>query len=802
MPFSRTEEILEFPQLIEIVRRYVASPLGLAEIEGLRPLSSPAEAEAELAGVAEAMAYLAPGEATAVRAAPPIGFHGLHDVRAAVARLGIEGAELEPVEILQILELLDRSQDVKSALASSGARFPRLAEIAQPIADFRPLLKDLSGKISRDGRLEDHASSALRRIRREIAQQRRAIHESLERFVRAHSEEGALQEEYVTIRNDRLVVPVKAGQKRRIDGVIHAASSTGQTLFVEPLETIQLNNELVRLTEEELAETHRILREMTARLAHSADAIAAAMRTLGRLDVLFARARFGMEFRATVPRFSPAGRPRLHLQRARHPLLEDLLKQRGEAAVPASLTMERGRRVLIISGPNTGGKTVVLKTVGLLALMAKAALPTPADEAEFPWFTEVLADIGDHQSIPDSLSTFSAHMAAVRGMIESATAGSLVLIDEMGAATDPQEGGALSVAVADHFLRAGSFTLVATHLPALKAYGVNTPGVLSASVGFDEETLAPNYQLTVGLPGKSAGLEIARRLGIPAAIIERAQRAQVSHDAEMAALLRELHRRVEQYRAAGRDLERRKEELAEREREIKREWEKKETAKLRELERRVDSMIEKFHAEAAQAIEKIAAASGGRRPAAAAARQAAKAGRSLREEFEAAVLETVEAARASPPVRQAGEGDTVRLRGIPAPGRVLRLLAGGRLEVQVGFMKMQVEAGDVVEILPAAPTRRLPENITFRAAERPDESLTEINVIGATAEEATERVDKFLDTAVLAATPRVRVVHGHGMGVLRRALWEMFASHPHVEKFYSAEQREGGAGATVVELKI
>jgi DNA mismatch repair protein MutS2 len=799
------EQVLEFPQVVEIVRRYVASPLGTAELETLRPLEDRAAAERLLAEAGEAMGYLRRGEADARpggRPPLPFGFTGLHDVRAAAARLGVEGAELEPLEILHLLELLSRAGDVRSALEASRESFPRLAALVENLAEFRPLLHDLAGKILPNGELDDHASAALRRIRREIEQQRRAIQASLERFLRAHSEEGSLQEEYVTIRNERLVVPVKAGQKRRIDGVIHASSSSGQTLFVEPLETIDLNNQLVRLAEEETVEIHRILREMTARLAHYADAIGEAIRTLAYLEATFARGRFGVEFDGVIPAFSPEATPRLDLRQARHPLLEDLLRRKGRSAVPLSLAMDHDHRVLIISGPNTGGKTVALKTVGLMALMARAGLPVPAQAATFPWFAPVLADIGDYQSIQDSLSTFSAHIAALRGMVENAAPGSLALIDELGAATDPQEGGALAVAVVDYFRQAGAFTLVSTHLPALKVYGAKTPEVLSASVGFNEETLEPNYRLAVGLPGKSAGLDIARRLGLPEAIIVRAQQTLSAQDTEVASLLRELHRRVDEQHAAEAALEEQRLQLARREKEIAREWEKRETQKFQELERRVEAALEKFTAEARETIEKIAQSSG-RRAASEASRRTARVERDTREEFEAA-LRGVPSGAAPRTLPAPGEGSLVRLKGVAAPARVKRKLSDGRFEVEVGALRMQVDAGDVLEVIPASPgagPRALPDRVTVQMAPRTAGALSEINVIGATAEEARERVDKFLDTAVMGTLGRVRIIHGHGMGVLRKTLWQMFASHPHVERYYQAEQQEGGAGATIVELR-
>jgi DNA mismatch repair protein MutS2 len=431
-----------------------------------------------------------------------------------------------------------------------------------------------------------------------VERQKRLIQDSLERFLRLHREADVLQEEFVTIRNERFVVPVIAGRQSRIEGVVHGSSGSGHTLFVEPLETIELNNGLVRVVEEELREVHRILREMTERLAGYADAIRNAIDILARLEALFGRARFGVAYGAVIPAFSPADAPRLCLRAARHPLLEDLLRRKRESAVPASLHMDAQHRVLVISGPNTGGKTVALKTVGLLALMAQAGLPVPAGEAEFPWFDQVLADIGDAQSIQDSLSTFSAHVAALRSMIAGATAGSLVLLDELGAATDPQEGGALGVAVVDHFRQAGAFTLVSTHLPALKSYAAHTAGVLSASVGFDEETLAPTYQLSVGLPGQSAGLEIAQRLGLPPEIIDQARANLTRQDLEAAALIRELHSRKDDYTASQALLEDERARLERRQKDLERESEKRETAKLKELGRRLELALDKFNAEA------------------------------------------------------------------------------------------------------------------------------------------------------------------------------------------------------------
>jgi DNA mismatch repair protein MutS2 len=800
-------DVLEFEALRELLGRYVASPLGRAELEKVQPHMDRARLEEELAEAEEATLYLrAAGkpQPAARGAAIRINFSSIPDITAPVHKLRIEGATLEPKEISDVLGFLDRAADARSILHTVAERFPRLGKRAQAIGEFRTLLNDLAGKIGPDGSIPDHASVALGRLRRDIERQKKSVQESLERFLRTHHEEGVLQEEFVTIRNERFVVPVIAGQRRKIDGVIHGASSSGHTLFVEPLETIDLNNELVRLAEEEMREVHRILRELTERLRGYADSILSTLVTMGELELIFVKARFATDFDCVRPRFSPDNARRLVLKDARHPLLEDVLRRERKTTVPISLELDAQRRTLLISGPNTGGKTVALKTAGLLALMAQAGLPVPSSDAEFPIFEQVLADIGDYQSIEQSLSTFSAHISHIREMIADVTGDALVLLDEIGSATDPEEGGALGVAVIDHFRVSGAFTLASTHLVALKIYGANTAGVLNASMGFDEETLGPTYRLYVGLPGKSAGLDIAARLGMPEEIIRRARASMSDRERDISRFLSELHRQVEEASARARQLAEAQAELAAREKELAREWEKRELAKLKELERRCDLMLANFEAQAKETIERIEQTAERKKAAEQAQRSVAKAKRELREEFETTVLATKDDARQGELGRrpQIEEGARVRLKGIRDPARVRRVMGEDRIEVEAGFMKMQVPMDDVLEVLPAAATGgKLPKNVTFQPAPQLNPVVQEINVIGEHAEEACDRVEKFLDHAVMATASRVRIVHGHGMGVLRKAIGKLLADSPHVEKYYPAPQNEGGAGATIVELK-
>jgi len=804
---ATSADVLEFESLRDLLSRYVSSPLGRRELDKLQPHADRERLEEDLAEAEEATEYLRAAskpQPAARGAAIRINFSSIPDLAATVHKLRIEGAALEPKEISDVLLFLDRAADARSILNSVAERFPRLGGRAQAIGEFRALLKDLADKIGPDGSIPDHASVALGRLRRDIEKQKKSIQDSLERFLRAHHEEGVLQEEFVTIRNERFVVPVIAGQRRKIDGVIHGASSSGHTLFVEPLETIDLNNELVRLTEEEMREVHRILRELTERLRGHADSILSTLNTMGELELVFAKARFATEFDCVRPRFSPENARRLALKDARHPLLEDVLHRQRKRAVPISLQLDSACRTLLISGPNTGGKTVALKTTGLLALMAQAGLPVPCSEAEFPMFEQVLADIGDYQSIEQSLSTFSAHVSHIREMIFNVTPDSLVLLDEIGSATDPEEGGALGVAVVDHFRASGAFTLASTHLVGLKIYGANTEGVTNASMGFDEETLEPTYQMHVGLPGKSAGLEIAVRLGMPESVMRRARDSMSDRERDISRFLSELHRRVEEAAAREKRLAEMQAELAAREKELAREWEKRESAKLKELERRCDLVLAKFESTAQDTIERLSQTAERKKALDLAHRAVAKSKRELREEFETTVLATQDDARQGELGRRPKieEGARVRLQGIREPARVRRLLGPDRIEVEAGFMKMQVSVDDVIEVLPPTDAgTRLPKNVTFRPAPELNPLVQEINVIGEHAEEASERVEKFLDSAVMATASRVRIVHGHGMGVLRKAIWKLLASSPHVEKYYEAPQHEGGAGATIVELK-
>ena len=786
------EDVLEFESLRALLGRYVRSALGRDELDRVAPVSEQTFIEAELADLSEAIEYLR----TAARPQPAsrgaairVRFDEISDPGTSIARLRIEGATLEAQEIFELARLLDLASEARSVLLAARDRFPRIGVHAAGIADLREVANELRGKILPDGSVADFASVALARLRRDVEKQRNQIQASLERFLRAHHEDGTLQEDFVTIRNDRFVVPVVTGRERRVDGVIHGASGSGHTLFVEPLETIELNNELVRLHEEELREVHRILREFTARLRQHAVEIASTASALGKLEFIFGKAEFAIDFQCCVPSLSPANTRRLNLRDARHPLLVDLFRTQRKTVIPVSLSLDDSERTLLISGPNTGGKTVALKTVGLLALMTHAGLPVPAAEAEFPLFEEVLADIGDHQSIQESLSSFSAHIMALRRMLDAAGRDSLVLIDELGRATDPEEGGALGVEVLEDFRRRAGFTLASTHLMAMKIYGAATAGVRNGSMGFDEETLEPTYVLRLGAPGKSAGLDIAQRLGLDAALIDAARGRMTSTERDVSHFLAELNTRLDAVDAERREIAARAEALTAREHSLEQTWERKYASKIGEVERRAAELAAEFEHRAQETIDDLSQKARVR---------IAKTKREYQEAVESVVAPATKAAASVPRLRLE-PGARVRLKGIRQSATVRRLLAGDLLEVDAGFLKMQVSSSDVEEILP--PGDAPAKSVGFRQGPSFDGSYREINVIGQRAEAAVEQVDKMLDNAALAQVDRVRIVHGHGMGVLKKAIADLLKENPHVAKFYFAAPEQGGSGATIVELK-
>jgi DNA mismatch repair protein MutS2 len=805
--------VLEFDSLRDCLRGYASSPLGQGMIAALAPLTDRAWIENQQQLTAEIREFR--------RAGGSFDFAGLPEITKQIDKSRIDGAVLETAEIRDVILLVDRAAEWREIAlkppAAMKVEWTAVAQLSAAIADFTEFLRTFRNKILPDGTLEDRASPELARIRRQIEKQRRSIQESLRSYLRRLSEDGAAQDELITIRGERFVVPVKAEQKRRVQGVVHGASSSGQTVFVEPLETIELNNELVRLFDDEQTEIHRILLEMTHRVGEHADAIRAAMSTLAELELQFAKARFAEDYHCTQVVLNPppadhVSEARLALINARHPLLERNLRAKRGSVVPMSIELEDERRELVITGPNTGGKTVALKTVGLLVLMAQSGIPVPADRAELPVFDAVLADIGDYQSIEQNLSTFSAHVTNIDFISRTATPQSLILLDELGSATDPEEGAALAVAIAEYFRRIGCLTIISTHHTSLKIYGANTGGVVNASVGFNEHDLQPTYELKIGIPGASAGINIAQRLGLNPAIIESARSRLSSQARDVSHFLDRLHEELRQAEAERFQLRAREEEVAREKAHLASEGKKDQQAKIKEMEKKLESLLRDFEYHAREAITAIQDRAAAQKLSKEAEKRISKLRREFREQFDSSVVAHSTGAdhgdlNAQPQiVKHVSEGDTVKLKSVGRPARVMRRLDDKHFEVEIGTMKMKIGREDIAEVLARAsesPVKAARAHGVSVSLENEGQSVpSEINVIGRTVDDATREVEKFVDRAFLAGLPRVRVVHGSGMGILRKALRQFLQTHPHVESVAEPPQNEGGGGATVVELRV
>jgi len=810
--------VLEFDALRELVEGYASSELGRGRVAALVPSVDALWIETQQQLAAEIREF---------RRGASFEFAGLTDIRPLLHKARIAGAMLETGEIRDVIGAVERSRAWrKTALhppQSVANGWPRVRELSSGIADFEEFLRLFRDKILPDGTLDDRASPELARIRREVEKQRRQIQLSLAAHLRRLSEGGAAQEELVTLRGERFVIPVKAERKRRVEGVVHGSSSSGQTVFVEPLETIEQNNELVRLLEDEQAEVRRILVQMTRTIEERADEISLAVDTLAELDLQFAKAKFAEDYECVSPCWArspeaPGGDPdarsrfpEIILEDARHPLLERNLKLKSQRVVPTTLELDARRRELIITGPNTGGKTVALKTLGLLVLMAQAGIPVPADRMEIPVFDAVLADIGDYQSIEQNLSTFSAHLTNIDFISRAATENSLVLLDELGSATDPEEGAALAVAIAEHFLRRRSFTVISTHHASLKVMGANSPGVLNASVGFDEATLKPTYELKLGVPGRSAGINIAERLGLNPEIVESARSRLGSSTRDVSEFLDRLHRQLRELEAERLGLGEKQEELRRERARLDAEAKREQQEKIRQLEKKLETLLRDFEYHAREAVQQLEARAGAQRASKDAERRIARLRREFREQFDSSVVAHLSGADLDDPHAQPGlvgpiaEGDLVKLKSVGRNARVARRLDDRSFEVEVGAMKMRVAREDIAEVVArasASPVARARAQGVSVALASEENAPAEINVIGHTVDDATREVEKFLDRAFLAGLPQVRIVHGSGMGVLRRALRQFLEKHPHVERIAEPPQNQGGAGATVAELKI
>ena len=613
--------ILEFDSLRTLLRRGAQTDDSRTRIEALAPIADPDELRLALRLVAEFVELRQRGGR--------LSFDGIADTRDSLARLRIEGTALDPLAILDLARLCDRAMAARAAVLAEREACPTLFEIVAGLtSELNKLAARLHQKILPSGELDDRASPQLATIRHEIARARSRITRSLENLMRRSSD--AIQEELVTIRNDRFVIPVRSDHQGRIKGVAHGSSSSGATIFVEPLETIEANNELQTLRETEQREIAEILFALSEELRLELPAVEQAANAITELDFISAKATFAERFDCVVPkigtepgavatgsqtqveRHDPLATARgsdtnntLEFIDARHPLLEEGLRAGGASVVPVSLKLDSENSVMVISGANAGGKTVVLKTAGLLSLMTLSGLPVPAKRASVPFYRSILADIGDHQSLAANLSTFTSHVANIGKIIESCESPALVLLDEVGTGTDPEEGSALGVAVVDHFRKCGAQVLATTHYAGLKMYAANETGVLNASVEFDEKTLRPTYRLLVGVAGSSSGLEIAQRFGIPSEVISKASEQVRKTSRDAVEYLRRIKREAEEAKSLRQALEEERAAVAEKFSSLDAQAAKHEAERQAQFERELSRAIKEFEERSRELAAKI-----------------------------------------------------------------------------------------------------------------------------------------------------------------------------------------------------
>jgi len=821
---QRTFRTLELQALIDLLAGHVQSPLGRNRALSLVPSTDRDRINRELDITTECAGYL--------RIGGGFGLSDIADPERSLAQLQVEGTSLEPLELLALSRLVSVGMDARGQISDpeSKTRFPRLSSITSAIPDLRRVLAGTRGKILPNGEIDDNASPALRRIRREINDGRSRIYRNLESLMRDRTP-SAIQEEIVTIRNGRFVIPVRTDSRTQVPGVMHGLSSSGQTTYVEPLGIIDQNNDLVRLREQEQIEIANILLAITEAFRVNLAGIAAVVEALTEIDFAQAKARLSLKFNCARPEMTSSRT--LVLEEARHLLLDHQLRESGGRVVPISLEMDESHQTMVISGPNAGGKTVVVKTVGLMALMAQMGLHVPAQRAVLPVFDQVLADIGDQQAIAANLSTFTAHMRNIAEMAEGVRPPALILIDEVGTGTDPDEGAALGIAVVDFFHRAGATTIATTHYNPLKTWASQTDGVLNASVEFDERTLTPTYQLIVGVAGASSGIEIARRMKVPPQILTQATTLLDPAHVQASDYLKRLKALVDEQEVLRTALEDERQATADKYATLDLEFARRETERRNEFESELARTIREFTSESARLIEslkdRVTAARLKKEAEARAAELRRLGGARLRKQSPAVasfqahelpdvrdtgftrasslqdkqIVDAPEGGALASLTDEINERDRVRILSLNQEGTV-ESITGDEYSVLVGSLRFRAKREELQLVRAASRETRLaaalPRGVT--ATLDVDQTFApEINVIGARVDEATDRVDKFLDEAFLAGAESVRIVHGHGKGALRKAIAELLTGHSHVERFNPAPANQAGAGATIVALR-
>jgi DNA mismatch repair protein MutS2 len=840
---------LEFDRIAEVVVGLALTPLGAERLGELKPDTDPKVVAAAINATSETVVYLESNALFPLRAGA-----GLDE---ALAALQIEGQLLEPLPLRSVADFLDSVDQTRSSIRAAPGTFPLLSAIASRAASFSGEVAAVRHAIDPSGEVLDQASAALRSIRDQLRTKRARLRSTLERFVRGKDTAKYLQDQVVTERNGRYVLMIRAEHRSNVPGIVHGSSTSGATLFLEPSATVEVNNDIVELEDRERDEIRRILLHLTGAFRQRPTDLQASLRVAIELDVLQAKARFGSLIGGVASEIALDGR--LELREARHPLLIREVRRRlgdrdsGPSAsatatvdgkglpsaevegsksqnktsvppadvVPTEIVLEPPSRVLLITGPNTGGKTVAIKTAGLLALMAQAGLHLPAATAKLPVFSSVFADIGDEQSISASLSTFSGHITNIVSMDRGLKLPALVILDEVGTGTDPNEGGALATAVVNHFKQRGAHVIATTHYDALKTWGTATDGVTTAAFAFDARTFAPTFKLIYGAPGRSLAIEIAQRLGLPLPVVAAArgflsddQKKVAAHlariDAQARALESERTRLQKDRRAvddAAAAVARREREIEEREDRLAKRLNEKLDDRVRQARRDIDQVIEQLKEKSDALLERAvirgrtAGISTG--DTGSVRTEARDAIESIVERLKDPAQVVATAAPIEPVV-----GARVAIGGLGLEGTIVAI-QGAQAEIDVRGKKLraplkvlQVVAGGQgtgsKPLVPGSAASRVRVNVDLQPREG---LLSEVNVIGFTVDQAIDRLGRLLDETLLTDQQQVRIVHGHGTGQLRRGIAAYLKDHPLVAKFYAAPREQGGEGATIVELK-
>jgi DNA mismatch repair protein MutS2 len=897
-----TLRALEFDRVREALASFALTPLGAGRLATLEPESDRSRVAKGLAATTEGVRLLSDGPGLPLRAPA--------DLDETLDALTVEGRPLEPLRLVGLADFVHSiEQSRASILRQTRQSLPILSALAARISSFEREVADVRRAIDPAGDVVDSASPALRTIRENLRRARSRLRTTLESFMRARDTAKYLQDQVVTDRNGRYVLVVKSENRTSIPGIVHGASSSGASLYLEPLGTVELNNDIVSLQEEEKEEVLRILLALTDAFRRRDEDLAETLEAATELDVIQAKARLAALSNAIAPKLSTDGR--LELRGARHPLLIEgvVARTRDESGtrvtraiepVPVDVLLIPPTRVLVITGPNTGGKTVALKCAGLLPLMAQAGLHIPVEDgSQVPVFETVFADIGDEQSIAANLSTFSSHITNIAAMDRTLAVPALVLLDEVGAGTDPIEGGALGMAIIDHFRQRGALLVATTHYDALKSYASTTPEVTAAAFGFNPETFAPTYRLLYGSPGTSLALEMSARLGLPASIVHAAREFRTARDAQLADHLakidhdlhaidherRELARERTQVAQTQAQFEAREDSLRQREEQVKRRLETSVKQEMREARREIDQVVEDLKKRAAALEDEQKRAAAQPRLVTTTARLSTGDTGNLRTDARTALeqiaarLRQDEAGRPAPAVTRSRSIQTADASAgshpfgsiaesaspspepdAPAPPpKPLAIIVGMRVtvgplglegivqgvqghtaEVNVRGKRLRAHVEDLQPVggpgksggggagvgtrtgvlvgagagsgasgggrggRSAASETSASESVRVRVnvqANAPEGTSSDLNLVGFTVADATDRVDKFLDRALLTEQRQVRLIHGHGTGQLRRGLAEFLQGHPLVERFALATPEQGGGGVTIVDLK-